>query len=377
MKIFLITTFFHPVTGGVESHVYDLAKQLQKYGHEVEVLCSDSTKIGPRLREKKSTISGIRVHRFRTLFSLSYYHKFYPWLFVYLMTHNFDVLHVHGFRNVATYIALFAAFIKRKKVVLTSHNPFPTNSRSAALNLLIKFHDLTVGKLFTKRLHRIIILVDSEKEIFIKKFGVKKEQLVVIPGSIADKFYEQGDKEQFYKDWDIEPTKWKGIVVSAARMNFTKGYQNLHKAVKKLPKVLFYFAGGDDGYLDKLKVLYADCPNVIFSEHFLPADKLINMYAGGDIFVFPSLHEAFGMVLLESLAQGLPVISTNVGGPQDIVKDDFGILQNPTDQDLWFTNIKKLVDDPELRQQMSINAKSYSSKYTWDKQIVKIIKTYK
>ena len=45
MKIIQISTFFHPVTGGVETHVLNLSRELEKNGHEVEVLCSDSTKV--------------------------------------------------------------------------------------------------------------------------------------------------------------------------------------------------------------------------------------------------------------------------------------------------------------------------------------------
>lgn len=376
MKIFLLSTFFHPVTGGVETHVYDLAKQLIERGNEVEVLCSDSTKIGPRLKEKVSNISGIKIHRFFTIFSLSYYHKFYPGLFFYLMRNDFDVIHIHGFRKFDTYLALFVAWRKKKKVVLTSHNPFPTKNRSRFSEFLISIHDATLGKWFTKKLYKIIVLVDAEKKIFIDKFHVDKEKLVTIPDALGDRFYKVGNPQQFYKDWDIDPTKWNSIVVSAGRLNQEKGFQNLYTAVKELPKVLFFIAGGNDGYLDRLKALYANCPNIIFTEHFMPAEKLINMYAGSDLFVFPSLHEAFGMVLLEAIAQGKPVISTNVGGPADFVTEDFGILTDPSDQNKWKVLIKDMLSDKDRIIKMGERAKEVSLKYNWSKQISKIIKAY-
>ena len=54
MKIIQISTFFHPVTGGVETHVYNLSKELVTLGHEVTVLTSDSAKFGPRLSRNET-----------------------------------------------------------------------------------------------------------------------------------------------------------------------------------------------------------------------------------------------------------------------------------------------------------------------------------
>ena len=140
--------------------------------------------------------------------------------------------------------------------------------------------------------------------------------------------------------------------------------------------VLFFISGGDDGYLDNLKALYAGCNNIIFTSHYLSAEKLINMYSAGDIFAFPSLHEAFGIVLLEATAQGLPVISTNVGGPSEFVTPDFGYLINPEDQDLWVKYIQEMLNNRQKLKKMSENAKIFSLGYNWKKQIIKIIKAY-
>jgi len=377
MKIALVTTFFHPVSGGVESHVHDLAEELMKKGHEVEVLCSDSTKNGQRLMEKTSVYSGINIHRFRTWFNLSYYHKFYPGLFIYLLKNKFDIVHVHGFRKAETYMALITTKFTKGKVVLTSHNPFPTNSRSRLQEYYIWLHDKIWGRLFTKRLYRIITLTKAEKDIFISKFKVDPEKIVRIPNALSEKFYLNGNADEFYKEWNITPEKWKGIVVSAGRITQDKGFQNLYTAVKKLPNVLFFIAGGDDGYLSQLKALYAECPNMILSGHFMSViEKLTAMYQAADLFVFPSFHEAFGLVLLEAMAQGKPVVSTNVGGPTDFVKESFGVLLDPSDQNKWYETIKSLLEDKPKLVQMGSAAKEESKQFSWDKIINKIIKAY-
>jgi glycosyltransferase involved in cell wall biosynthesis len=366
MKIFQITTFFHPVTGGVESAVYSLCTELIKRGHDVTVLTSDSAKTGPRISQHQSNYNGIKVKRFFTLFSLSYYHKFYPGLFFYLLQHDFDVLHVHGFRKFETYIALFVGHLKKKKVILTTHNPFPTTSRSRLNNFFISLHDKTFGRWFVKKLDKLITLVPSETKLFEKQFGVPAKKIVTIPNGLDVKFFEPGNPEEFYKENNIDPKQWDGIVAGCGRLTYAKGFQNLRTAVKELPRVLFFIAGGDDGYLTELKSLYLKSPNIIFNEKFLPPEKLNHIFAAADVFTFPSLHEAFGIVLLEAMAQGCPVISTDRGGPAEFLTKDVGYLLDPTAEAEWKEKIGLLIGDAELRQKIGEHAKKFVRQYNWE-----------
>lgn len=377
MKILQVTTFFHPVVGGVESHVMHLSKQLVESGHEVEILTTDSNKKAPRIKEKKSLVSGIKVIRARSWFSLSYFHKFAPGMLLHLLRSNYDIVHVHGFRKLESFFALFVAKLRKKKIVLTTHNPFPVNTRESFSEKLINSSDRTVGKLFTKYFDKIIVLVNSEKKILKERFNAKDNQLTKIPNGIQDMFFEQGNSESFYRDWDIKKDKWDGVVVGIGRINYVKGYQNLETTIKKLKKVLFFFAGGDDGYLEELKRKYKKYKNVIFTEKFVPQEKLIDIYKGGDLFLFPSLHEAFGLVLLEAMAQGMPVVSTNVGGPSEFVNDKFGVLLDPKDQDGWHKTINELIYDEKRRESMSKAGLEESKKYKWSKITNRVIKVYK
>lgn len=377
MKIFLVSTFFHPVTGGVESHVYSLANELISMGNDVTVLCSDSNKNGPRIKSKDSHISGIKVKRFINWFSLSYYHKFYPGLLFYLLKHDFDVVHVHGFRKFETYFALFAGWIKKKPVVLTTHNPFPTSSRGKLNRFFVWLHDNTFGRWFTKKISKIITIVPSEEELFIKQFNVDKNRLVRIPNGLDPRFLIDGDKEVFYKDYDIDKTKWKAVISTCCRLNYAKGVQNLKYAVDNLKDVLFVIAGGDDGYLSELKKIYFDNNNVIFSEKFLAPERLVHIFAASDLFVLPSLHEAFGIVLLEAMVQGTPVIATNKGGPSEIITKDVGEIIDPTSHEAWYNSIRYLLDHPSKLSKMRKAAVKYSRTFDWKVLAVEVNNIYK
>ena len=84
-KIIQITTFFHPIHGGVEQEVMDLSNELIKNGHEVTVFCSDSTRSKKRLTKLHDKIGKIKIRRFRTWFSFSQFYKIYPQIFLALL----------------------------------------------------------------------------------------------------------------------------------------------------------------------------------------------------------------------------------------------------------------------------------------------------
>ena len=377
MKIFQITTFFHPVTGGVETHVFNLGKELINQGHEITVLASDSGKFGPRLNRNETIINGIKIKRFFTWVSLSQFHKVYPGLFFYLLQNDFDVLHVHGFRKFETYIALFVARIKRKKVILTTHNPFTTPRKKFSISsVLLKIHDLTMGKLFTRAIDKIIIIVKSEREILTKKFGVDTRKIILVPNGVEELYFTKGDPQLFLKEWNINKDDWKAIVIGCGRLNFMKGFQNLTQAVKDMPNVLFFIAGGDDGYLPQLKKDFFDTPNVILSEFFLPPGMLLNALTASDIFVLPSIHEPFGIVVLEAMACKIPVIATTIGGPQEFIPIGTALFANPALPDEWSKMILKLVDSVKLREELGQKGNNLAQKYRWSKLSEKISNIY-
>ncbi|MBN1916074.1 glycosyltransferase family 4 protein [Candidatus Dojkabacteria bacterium] len=377
MKVIQVTTFFHPVVGGVETQVLSLSEKLKEAGYDVEVITSDSTKKG-RIKEKISEVGGIQVTRCFTWFGFSHFHKFYPSLFFKLLRRDFDIVHVHGFRKFEVYAALLAAKLKGKKIVVSTHNPFVVEkgSRMSLLNFLIKIHDLTAGKILSRFIDHVIILSKEEYPV-LEKFKIKKEKITLVPNGINERFFEKGDSEKIIKDYNIDTRRWKNFVVSAGRIHKVKGYQNLKHAVHKLKNVLFIISGADDGYLVELKKLYEDNENVLFLERNLSQEQVNNLFALADLFVFPSLHEAFGITLVEAMASGLPVLSTNVGGPGDIVKEEFGVLVDPVDLGIWASKIQWLLADPRLRDKMGDSARRGAKRYRWERVLSQTEKVYK
>lgn len=375
-KIIQVTTFFHPVKGGVEQVVLDLSEELVKHNHQVTVFCSNSMRGRKKITRKQESIGKIHIRRFNTWFGFSQFYKIYPQLFFALLKTDFDIVHVHCFRRFDTYPALFAAKLKRKKIILTTHNPFTVTkeSRSFLLRASIKLHDVTFGKLFSRFIDKIICLVKDEIPI-LQEFGVKEENIEVIPNGIPTEMFKKPDKSKFISKYNIPREDFEHIVFWIGRINKVKGLENLETAVRQLHEVLFIFAGPDDNATKEIKGLYKGCKNVVFTGR-IPHKEVIHAYAASDLYVLPSHHEPFGVVLLEAMAQGLPIIATNCGGPTSIIKSEFGILQKPEDQWAWLFNIQKLLSNVKLRKQMSIAARREANRYKWSSLIDLVLNVY-
>jgi glycosyltransferase involved in cell wall biosynthesis len=95
--------------------------------------------------------------------------------------------------------------------------------------------------------------------------------------------------------------------------------------------------------------------------------ELQELYASGDIFVFPSSTETFGNVILEAMCSGLPVVAARAGGVKDNVIDMYnGLTFQPGDPADMAKAIILLIQDPELRSRLAANASVYALSKTWD-----------
>ncbi len=377
MKIIQLTTFFYPVHGGVEQMVFQLALRLSKDGHKVKVITSDSLKGGEFIRPLTDEINGIKVERCRTWFSITKFHKFFPALLPKLLKSDYDIVHVHGIRKFESYVALFVSKIRKKKVIVSTHNPFVVDPRERSFmeNLLIKIHDLTLGKIFFRYFDKFICLSKSEFQE-LKRFGVSAYKMTKIPNAIPDCVLQKGNIDYVQKRYNFNKNNWDGIVLSLGRIEKRKGIQNLFLAVRELKNVLFLIAGPDDGYLSNLKDLFKGFKNVkLLGE--VEIEKTKDLYEICDIFVLPSLYEPFGISLIEAMAKGKVVIATKIGGPSEFVKKDFGFLVDPKNQEEIKEKIKLLIENKKLREKMGMKAREESRKYTWEKIYQMYFKVYK
>lgn len=378
-KIIQLSTFFHPSVGGVERQVEEIAAHLVADGYEVTVFTTDATHgQEKRMQRLSDTYANVPIKRFWYLFSLGNFFRFSPALVWNLWSADFDIVHVHNIHDGHLLFALIIRLLRRKKLVITGHNPFVVGSqkRGGLLNAMVGFYEVFV-KLFSSGIDLYVALVESEKQHVMKEFGLSEKRVTVIPNGIQEIFYtNDGDKESFYAEWEIDRAKWELVVGTASRLNYVKGIQNLLTAVRQLPQVLFIFAGGDDGYYNQLRKIFNQYQNVLFTESYLSSEEMKHFYQAIDMFLLPSLYEPFGMTVIEAMAQGKMVLASNKGGTIETVKPKFGELLDPQDQQLWTDRINYYRMNPAAITEKSNNASAAAQQYKWDNVISQLEEAY-
>lgn len=187
-----------------------------------------------------------------------------------------------------------------------------------------------------------IIAVSSSMVSKIKKYssdsGLKIE---VIPNMVDTDFFVPSLKR-------IESMNFK--IVTIAGLTYIKGLDVLVKAVGKLDSLGYNVTleiGGEGEELQNIKQLIA---NLSLSRRIkilgkLSREKVKEVLEYADLFVLPSRVEAFGVVLIEALSMGLPVVSTNSGGPSDIIQEFCGVLVKPDNVNELTDAIKYILDN--------------------------------
>jgi glycosyltransferase involved in cell wall biosynthesis len=106
-------------------------------------------------------------------------------------------------------------------------------------------------------------------------------------------------------------------------------------------------------------------PHVTVMER-VPEERVVDEYRRHDLLVFPSTYEGFGLVVLEAMSQGLPVVATPVGCVPDLVRDgDNGIIVPPRDADALAQAVRRLMDAPSERERMGASAATAVASLSW------------
>lgn len=158
----------------------------------------------------------------------------------------------------------------------------------------------------------------------------------------------------------------KPLVIHVGRLGVEKSLDFLKSVMDRLPEARIAFIG-DGPYREELEKMFAGMP-VVFTG-MLQGDELSQAYASGDVFVMPSESETLGLVVLEAMSSGIPVVAARAGGIPDIIPEDqdgkTGFLFNPADLEDCLSKLKPLLHDPEKREIIGKAAREEMEKYDW------------
>jgi glycosyltransferase involved in cell wall biosynthesis len=121
---------------------------------------------------------------------------------------------------------------------------------------------------------------------------------------------------------------------------------------------------GDGPYRAQLEKIFEGTATTFMG--YMAGTELASAYASADAFLFPSSTETLGLVLLEAMAAGCPVVAANRGGIPDIVSDGLnGCLYEPDERGSLTAATQRLLGDPSRRQQLRLDARQEAERWGW------------
>jgi D-inositol-3-phosphate glycosyltransferase len=240
---------------------------------------------------------------------------------------------------------------------------------------------------------RIVVATEDEVIKMEKYYRIDKHKLVVIPPGVDTcHFYPIPSDEAKAV---IGVPKEESMILYVGRIEPLKGVDKLIRAISELhkgdvlskcPHYLIIIGGEPDApspemnqEMHRLQQLCIDLNvgNLVLFLGKRDQDTLPYYYSAAEITVVPSHYESFGMVALEAMACGTPVIATQVGGLSYLIKDKVTGYTIPDDNPMALEqSLTQLICKADLRKQMSLNSIAYAQSYSWDVITPRIIKEY-
>jgi 1,2-diacylglycerol 3-alpha-glucosyltransferase len=369
MNIAVFTNNFVPFTSGVTSSILSFKMQAEKLGHNVYVFAPDY----PQCKDPEKN-----VYRIRSVESPTVPGFYMPLPFISQIDETFrqlntDVVHVHHpFLLGETGLRL--AREHNLPVVFTHHSlyekyshyvPFSSEITLSALKRLVSS--------FCNECDLVIAPSTYVKQILNRR-GVTSDIAVILTG------VETGiSQKDIRKDYFIsENTK---ILFHAGRIAKEKNLvfliKSLKEIIERIPDTITFIAGsptGKDDYLQKLKALigrYNLSHKIIFTGN-LETD-LFSFYKHADLFLFTSKSETQGLVLLESMAAGTPVVCVDSPALTDVVRNEFNGYLVPERIQAYSAAVVSILKNKKKLNALSKNAKITAKEFSAQKQTKKLL----
>ncbi len=366
MKVGLVTTYFHPVIGGVEDLNFSIAKELVKRGHEVHVFTSDRK--DDDVFKSEETIEGINIHRSPTWFSYKYYIHVNPGLILNVLKYDFDILHVQSIGFLMSDISVVLKKLFSKTILInTPQGPFMALDKYKPhleiLKTLYRMFEYPINKLYHGAIQS-----NPEQYPWMVKAGFSKRKIKFIPNSVPNEIFRKVDSSKLVKKHKLED---RFVVTYIGRIQKYKGLDQIIRALPKVKKVqsniLFVAMGKDVGDKQRLQSLAKQLgvqDNVKFLGLVSEDDKLAALDIS-EIFILPSEWEAFGLVLVEAMARKNALISSRTEGGRFIIEEGInGFTYDYKDVEMLKEKFLELVKDSGLREKIKLINLKDAKKYT-------------
>lgn len=368
MRLVHLAQRFHPVVGGAEVYVREIAREQVKRGHDVTVLTTQP----PGSAAQQDEIDGVRIVRFPTRHYRGDY-LFPPWLPMigadaWLAQNPTDLLHAHSYRFDTVEVGARAKRARGTPLVVSALGFYPPENAVVALSR--RMYDGARGGRALRVADRSVALTSDEIPYHVA-LGIPAERVEVIPPGLLPDALEPGDGAAFRKAYGLTGP----VVLFLARLAHDKGLPDLVAAMARIPDATLAVVGPDAGALAgaKRRARRLGIEGRVRFLGTVPSTR--DAYAACDVFVHPSHYEAFGMVIVEAQAQGKPVVTTTAGGCPDAGGPP-ATLVPPRDPRAIASAVSALLSDPERRAALGVKGRERAKQFLWTRVVDRLEEVY-
>ncbi len=353
MKIGIVTPYAYPMPGGVNDHVGSLYRVLRARGHDVRIITSShglqKASEGDIIRVGK----GFSVPFNGSMGTITLSPTYLAQMRAILERERFDVLHYHE---------PFVPFLSLVTLTLSTSVNVGTFHAFGGLSISYEFGKRMLGH-YAGKLHGRIAVSPAARHFISRYFPGEYK---IVPNGVEPGRYQRAVPIARYRD---------GVpnILFVGRMEPRKGLIHLLRAFRKLQRdgvrARLLLVGTGPGEREARRyVLTRQLNDVEFLGRVSEAQKA-QLFKTADIYVSPATgRESFGIVLLEAMSAGAPIICSDIHGYRGVVRRERdGILVEPGNADALAASIRRLIDDPALRAQLSRAGEERAQLFTWER----------
>jgi glycosyltransferase involved in cell wall biosynthesis len=387
VRVAQVSTRYPPGPGGVERHVREVARREAARGWDVTVLTSDLYREFPwerldRSVPRETRDEGVRVRRLRA-YSLpgELHYPFLPGLGRALRRDRPDLVHVHTYGTHQASVA--RRFGRRTGVpyVLTAHFHPRWSIYGGALRHRIRaFYDRRLAAPIVRDAARLVVQ-SREEERLVRENGFALPRVETVPPGYTPLPEPPAEPDAFARSLGLPGP----FALFVGRLASNKGLLPLVEAFRSLvahdPAAGLVLIGEDGGMRAPVeaRVRALGLESRVRLTGFLPDERLLAAaFREARLFVLPSEYEAFGLVLLEALAQGTPVVASRVGGiPEFVEEGRAGVLVPPLEARPLADALLALWDDEATRRRLGAYGRErIVPRYSWDRVADELLRIY-
>ena len=360
MRVCVIGTRGFPYQGGVEKHcecLYpELAQQCQitilaRKPYVPKKQCCRGVKIVPLWSPKTKGIE-------------AFFHSI--WAGIQSLYRHPDLIHIHniGPAIVAPFLKLFGL-----KIVLTYHSP---NYLHAKWGIFARSILRLAERLAVRISDAIIVVSETNKKLLRQKYGGIDVHVITNGIEIQDR----NNSSSYLAKIGVQKNKY---VLAVGRLTQEKGFCDLIEAFRNIDTDWkLVIVGGSDNktaYSKELKKQALDCKNIVMTG-FIVGEPLEELYSHAGLFVLPSYHEGFPIVLLEALSYGLSVLASDIPPNKEVGLDKeqyfkVGHTEKLKEQIVFWMN-HPLTENKRVSQIERVR-----DKYSWERIAVETLEVYR